>query len=296
MRESLFHQHRKKNTYAGLINRIWTGLFWAGSLLVIFLIGCLLYMILAKGLKLISLDFLVSLPDEIEAGGGIGPFLFNSFYVLMLSLLISIPVGIGAGIYLAEYAPQNRYTETMRTCVEGLASVPSIVIGLFGYILFVEYFDVGLSIMGAAVTLAILNLPILTRVTEESISMVPSDLREASYALGATKAQTIVKVVLPTALNGILTGISLTACRAFGESAVILLAGGTSTSGYMWDFNIFSQGGTLPVHLWYIQSEALVEDAKEIADKSAAVMVSIVLLLSFIIRLPIWIREQKMKI
>lgn len=294
MRESLFHQHRKKNTLALFIDKAWTGLFWLGSLLVIFLIGFLLFMILGKGLKFMTLDFLIALPDEIEAGGGIGPFLFNSFYVLFLSLLIAIPIGIGAGIYLAEYAPRNRFTELIRTCVEGLASVPSIVIGLFGYVLFVDYFDVGLTILGASLTLAILNLPILTRVTEESISTVLQELREASFALGATKAQTIVRVVLPAALNGILTGISLTACRAFGESAVILLAGGSSTSGFMWDFNLLSQGGTLPVHLWYIQSEALVEDAKEIADKSAAVMVLIVLLLSFIIRLPIWIRERRL--
>jgi phosphate transport system permease protein len=294
MRESLFHQYRKKNTWALISDKVWTWLFWGGSLLILFLIGCLLILILGNGFKFMELDFLIDLPDEIEAGGGIGPFLFNSFYVLFLSLLIAIPVGIGAGIYLGEYAPHNRFTELVRTFVEGLASVPSIVIGLFGYVLFVEYFDVGLTIIGASIALAILNLPILTRVTEESISMVPQELREASFALGATKAQTIVRVVLPSALNGILTGISLTACRAFGESAVILLAGGSSTSGFMWDFNPLSQGGTLPVHLWYIQSEALVEDAKEIADKSAAVMVLTILLLSMIIRLPIWIREHRL--
>jgi phosphate transport system permease protein len=294
MRGSLFHQHQKKNTLALIGDKVWTTLFWAGSLLIIFLIGCLLILILGKGLKLMTLDFLIDLPDEIEAGGGIGPFLFNSIYVLVLSLAIAIPLGIGAGIYLAEYAPRNHFTELVRTCVEGLASVPSIVIGLFGYVLFVEYFDVGLTVLGASISLAILNLPILTRVTEESISMVPQELREASLAFGATKSQTIVRVVLPSALNGILTGISLTACRAFGESAVILLAGGSSTSGFMWDFNLLSQGGTLPVHLWYIQSEALVEDAKEIADKSAAVMVLTILFLSFIIRLPIWIRERRL--
>jgi phosphate transport system permease protein len=294
MRESLFHQHRRENKIGIVIDKFWTGLFWVGSLLVMFLIGCLLYLLLAKGLKLMSWDFLVGVPDEVEEGGGVGPFLFNSFYVLLLSLGISIPVGIGAGIYLGEYAPVNRSTELVRTCVEGLASVPSIVIGLFGYVMFVDYFEIGLTIIGAAVTLAILNLPILTRVTEEAISMVPGELREASLALGATKAQTIIRVVLPSAMDGILTGISLTACRAFGESAVILLAGGTSTSGLMWDFGLLSQGGTLPVHLWYIQSEALVPDAKQIADKSAAIMVLTILLISLITRLPIWLRGKKL--
>jgi phosphate transport system permease protein len=293
MGESLFHQHRRESRLSFVVDKLWTGLFWAGSLFVMFLIGCLLYLLLAKGLKLMTWDFFVGVPDEVEAGGGIGPFLFNSFYVLVLSLLVSIPIGIGAGIYLAEYAPVNRFTEFVRTCVEGLASVPSIVIGLFGYVMFVDYFEIGLTIIGAAITLAILNLPILTRVTEEAISMVPRELREASLALGATKAQTIIRVVMPSAMDGILTGLSLTACRAFGESAVILLAGGTGTSGIMWDFDWLSQGGTLPVHLWYIQSEALVPDAKQIADKSAALMVLIILLISLTIRLPIWIRGRK---
>ncbi|MDP4164240.1 MAG: phosphate ABC transporter permease PstA, partial [Bacillota bacterium] len=212
-------------------------------------------------------------------------------YVLFLSLVISIPIGLGAGIYLSEYAPNNRLTEIVRTCVEGLASVPSIVIGLFGYVIFVDYLDIGLTVIGAAISLSIMNLPMLTRVTEQAISTVPIELQEASFALGSTKAQGIIKIVVPAAMNGILTGISLTACRAIGESAVILLVGGTSASDNMWDFHLMSPGGTLPVHLWYIQSEALVADAKEIANKSAAVLVVIILLMSFSIRLPIWIKN-----
>ncbi|WP_425486270.1 phosphate ABC transporter permease PstA [Anoxybacillus tengchongensis] len=261
----------------------------------ILIIG-LLYTILGKGLPKLSLDFLFTLPNELEAGGGVGPFLFNSFYVLILSLILSLPIGIGAGIFLAEYAPNNRFTEFVRTSVESLASVPSIVFGLFGYVLFVEYVGIGLTIIGAAVTLALLNLPVLARVTEEAIQAVPQDIREASLALGATKSQTILKVVLPAALNGILTGISLVACRAFGESAIIILAGGTSTSGFMWDFNLLSQGGTLPVHLWYVQSEALVPDATEIAQKSAAILVLIVLIISFTVRFPLWIQTLITKI
>ncbi|MFD2444543.1 phosphate ABC transporter permease PstA [Bacillus sp. CGMCC 1.16607] len=295
MRETLFLQYYKKNAKAMMKDKIATTLFWGITLIIISLIAYILFTIISKGLGFITLDFLLTLPDEIEAGGGIGPFIFNSLYILILSLLFSLPFGIGAGIFLAEYAPNNKYTEIVRTCVEGLASVPSIVIGLFGYVLFVDFFEIGLTIIGASITLGLLNLPILTRVSEEAIHTVPQELREASFAIGASKAQTIIKVVVPAALNGILTGISLTACRAFGESAVILLAGGTSSSGTMWDFHLLSQGGTLPVHLWYVQSEALVEDAKEIANKSAAVLVIAVFLISFITRIPIWIREKKIK-
>lgn len=291
MRETTFLERSKKKTAAIYMDKLWTAIFWCITFLILVLISWLLYKILGKGFKHISWHFLMALPEEVDAGGGIGPFLFNSFYILFISLLISIPIGLGAGIYLSEYAPNNRFTELVRTCVEGLASVPSIVIGLFGYVIFVDNLDVGLTILGAAITLAILNLPILTRVTEEAIQNVPRELREASFALGATKAQGILKIVLPAALNGILTGISLTACRAFGESAVILLAGGTGTSGDMWDFNLLSEGGTLPVHLWYVQSEALVADAKQVADKSAAVLILIILLISISIRLPIWIKS-----
>ena len=276
-------------------DKIFTIGLWIITALILILIFGLLIYILSKGLPKITPNFLVGLPDEIEAGGGIGPFLFNSVYVLILSLIISIPIGIGSGVYLAEYAPNNRFTGFIRTCVESLASVPSIVIGLFGYVLFVDIFDIGLTILGAGVALSLLNLPVITRVTEESIQAVHVDIREASYAMGATKSQTILKAVIPAALNGIISGVSLATCRAFGESALILLVGGTGTSGTMWDWNLFSPGGTLPIQLWYVQSEALVEDAPEIAQKASALLVLITLLLSMVLRLPLWIRDLRFK-
>ena len=134
-------------------DKIFTIGLWVITALVLILIFGLLIYILSKGLPKITPSFLVDLPDEIEAGGGVGPFLFNSVYVLIISLIISVPIGIGSGVYLAEYAPNNRFTEFIRTCVESLASVPSIVIGLFGYVLFVDIFDIGLTILGASVAL-----------------------------------------------------------------------------------------------------------------------------------------------
>ncbi|WP_075617989.1 phosphate ABC transporter permease PstA [Paenisporosarcina indica] len=264
---------------------------WIITSLILVLIFLLLIYILSKGLTKISFSFLVGIPSEIDVGGGVGPFLLNSIYVLLISLLISVPIGIGSGVYLSEYAPNNKLTEFIRSCVESLASVPSIVIGLFGYVLFVDIFNVGLTIIGAGITLSLLNLPVITRVTEEAIQAIHMDLREASYAMGATKAQTILKIVIPAALNGIISGVSLAASRAFGESALILLVGGTGTSGEMWDWSLLSPGGTLPVHLWYVQSEALVEDASEIAEKTAALLVLITLFLSLSIRFPLWVRD-----
>lgn len=283
----------KKSRY--LVDRMLTISLWILTVIVLFLIAALLLFILSKGLPKLTPHFFFGLPDEILAGGGVGPFLINSFYVLFISMVISIPIGVGSGIYLSEYAPNNRLTEFIRTCVESLATVPSIVFGLFGYVVFVDIFNIGLTILGAGVALSLLNLPVITRVTEVSLQAVPAELREASYALGSTKSKSIVNVVVPVAMGGILTGLSLATCRAFGESAVILLVGGTGTSGNMWDFNLLSQGGTLPVHLWYLQSSAIVEDAADIADMSAAVLVLIVLIISLTMRFPLWLRDYKMR-
>ena len=157
------------------------------------------------------------------AGGGVGSQLFNSFYMLFLSMAISIPIALGAGIYLAEYARENKLTKCIRLSVESLATVPSIVLGLFGMIIFVNMMNMGFSILGGSLTLVLLNLPMLVRVTEESIRTVPKSYEEASLALGATKLQTIFKVVLPSAMPGIITGITLTAGRALGETMAVLM-------------------------------------------------------------------------
>ncbi|PQP85038.1 phosphate ABC transporter, permease protein PstA [Paenibacillus sp. PCH8] len=283
----------KRRSSSMWMDRLFTGMVWGVGIVVIMFIVGLLFILLNKGLPLLSWDFLYSVPSEIEEGGGIGPALFNSFYVLILSLIISIPIGMAAGIYLAEFAPNNKLIETVRICVEGLSSVPSIIFGLFGIALFVEFFEIGLTILGAAVSLAFLNLPVLTRVTEESVRAVPVELRNGSFALGSTHLQTIRQVLLPVALNGIMTGICLTAGRAFGESAVIILTAGVSTSGEMWDFNLLSPGGTLAVHLWYIQSEAIVPDAVEIAQKTTAVLIFVALLINLLFRVPLWLNARK---
>ncbi|MFP4979289.1 phosphate ABC transporter permease PstA [Paenibacillus sp. CN-4] len=283
----------KRSARAVRRDRIVTGLLYALGGLILLLIFALLFTILGKGLPSLSFEFLIKQPEEIDPGGGIGPVLFNSFYILILSLLISVPIGVGAGIYMAEYAPDNKFTAGLRMCVETLSSVPSIVFGLLGLAIFAEYFGIGLTILGGAVSLAMLNLPMLTRVTEEAVRAVPGELREAGYALGTTKLHVIRKAVLPVAMPAIITGICLVAGRAFGESAVIILTAGLSTSGEMWDFNLLSPGETLAVHLWYVQSEAIVEDARQIADKSAAVLVFVVLFINLAFRFPMWLGSRK---
>lgn len=274
-------------------NRLFTLVVWVVGICTVLFICGLLFLILQKGLPKLEWSFLFGLPSEIEEGGGIGPTLFNSIYVLVISLIISIPLGMAAGIYLAEFAPDNKFIAFVRICVEGLASVPSIIFGLFGIAIFVEAFQIGLTILGGAVSLAFLNLPVLTRVTEEAIRAVPPEMKNASFALGGTHLQTIRRVLIPVALNSIITGICLVAGRAFGESAVIILTAGVTTSGEMWDFSLFSPGETLAVHLWYVQSEAIVPDATDIAEKAAAVLVFAVLLINVIFRVPLWLNSRK---
>jgi phosphate transport system permease protein len=263
-------------------NRMFTVFVWGISACIVLFICALLYLILQKGLPHLTWGFIMGIPSEMEEGGGIGPALFNSFYMLLISLMIAVPLGMAAGIYLAEFAPNNKLIGFVRICVEGLASVPSIIFGLFGIALFVEMFQIGLTIIGGAVSLAFLNLPVMTR-----------EIKQASFALGATHLQTIRRVLVPTAISGIVTGICLVAGRAFGESAVIILTAGVTTSGEMWDFNLLSPGETLAVHLWYVQSEAIVPDAVSISDKAAAVLVFVILMFNVVFRIPLWIKDRK---
>lgn len=221
------------------------------------------------------------------AGGGVGAQLFNSFYMLFLSMAVSIPIAIGAGIYLAEYARENRLTYAIRLSVESLATVPSIVLGLFGMIIFVNWMHMGFSILGGSLTLVLLNLPLLVRVTEESIRTVPKSYEEASLSLGATKLQTVVKVVLPSALPGILTGITLTAGRALGETAILIFTAGTTVSRHLFDPDVMAGGETLAVHLWYLMSAGLVPDRDAIADGIGALLILTILVFNFILVLPL---------
>ncbi|ASS73913.1 phosphate ABC transporter, permease protein PstA [Tumebacillus algifaecis] len=269
-----------------LTDKLATGLFWAIGLLILSVLAWFLWYILSAGVPHLTLDFIFGKPEDVKAGGGVGPMLFNSFYILFLSLLFSLPFGIGAGIWLAEYAKKNWLTDLVRLSTEMLASVPSIVFGLFGALLFVTYFGLGFTILGGALTLSLLNLPVLVRVTEETLRAVPDSYREASLALGSTKWQMIRKVLIPSALPGLVTGITLVAGRALGESAILIFTAGVSVSRFAPDFDLMASGATLSVQLWYIRSEALVPDAMDIAEGTAALLVVVVLALNLLIALP----------
>ena len=166
-------------------DRVVTGLLWGAGLLIIGVLALFLGYILFKGLPVLSASFIFGPSSDVSAGGGVGAQLFNTFYILFLSLLVAAPVAVGAGIYLAEYSARGRLADLIRLSVECLASVPSIVLGLFGMILFINLMGFGISLGVGAMTLALMNLPIIVRVTEETLKTVPREYREASLALGA---------------------------------------------------------------------------------------------------------------
>lgn len=271
-----------------ITDRLATLLLWAAALFIIGLLIWFLVFILKRGIPYLNLQFFTG-PD------GVGAQLFNSFYILFLSLLFSLPIGIGAGIYLAEYAPQNKLTDLIRLSVECLASVPSIVFGLFGMIIFVNVLGLGYTILGGAATLALLNLPILVRVTEGSLRSVPESYREASLALGATMWQTLRKVILPTAMPGIVTGITLVAGRALGETAILIFTAGMNVSRYLFDVNPMAAGETLAVHLYAVKANPLPgTNADAIADGTAALLIIVVLIFNLVLSLPSRLLERRL--
>lgn len=271
---------------AKAMDKLATALMWLSGIVILGILAAFLLYMLIKGIPVLSWEFVTGMPSDIKAGGGVGPQLFNSFYILVLSMAFSLPVAVGAGIYLSEYAGKNKLADLIRLSTESLATVPSIVLGLFGMILFVNLFGMGFSIIGGALTLMLLNLPVLVRVTEESLKTVPQTYREASLALGATKWQTIYKVVLPNALPGILTGVTLTAGRVLGETAILIFTAGTTVSRIVPDFDVTAAGETLAVHMWYVMAIGLVPDRMDIANGIGALLLLTILAFNFICLLP----------
>lgn len=283
-----------RRTNAILFDSLANILLWLAGGAILGILAAFLVYILYKGLPVLNWDFITGPSSDIKAGGGVGAQFFNSFYILLLSMLVSIPVAIGGGVYLAEYAGRNKCTDMIRLSTESLSTVPSIVLGLFGMIIFVNFLGLGFSIIGGALTLSLLNIPVLVRVTEESLRTVPAYYREASLALGATKWQTIYRVLLPTALPGIITGITLTAGRALGESAILVFTAGTTVSRHLPDFDLMAAGETLAVHIWYVMGVGLVPDRVDIANGIAALLVITILIFNLGFTIPGRLLRKKM--
>lgn len=262
-----------------------TVLLWACAVLVALAVAALAAEITARGASSLSWQFLTSPPSENSAGGGIGPEIYNSFYLLFLTLFFTVPAAIAAAMYLHEYAPPGWFTQAIRFAAEVLSTVPSIVMGLFGLLLFVYVLHWRFSAIGGALTLTLLNVPGMMRVAGEALRQVPAAVRESSMALGATRWYTIRHVVLPAATGSLISGIVLIAGRIFGETAALIYTAGVSIEpAAPYDAGLFHPAETLSVHLWYTHSESLVPDAARVADGSALVLLLMVILFNLLAR------------
>ncbi len=221
--------------------------------------------------------FLIALPSETTAGGGVGPEIFNTIYFAVLSTAITLPVGVGAAVYLARFAKSQRFVGAVRMALDTLASLPSIVYGLFGFLVFVVQMKAGYSLFAGAFVLALLNLPLVVGIAEESMIAVPRELDEASLALGATPVQTAIRVTIPYAWPGILSALVLSIGRVFAESAPLIMTAGTTISrANAYSLDPFRGGETLAVHLWYVNSAGLAPDRADVSAGTAAVLVVLV--------------------
>ncbi|HNC64231.1 MAG TPA: phosphate ABC transporter permease PstA [Chitinophagales bacterium] len=252
--------------------------------ILVWILGFIIY----NGIQVISWEFITSYPKEGMTEGGIFPAIIGTIYLVIGSMIFAVPLGIMSAIYISEYASNQKWVKFIRIMTNNLASIPSIVFGLFGMALFVHTFGFGDSILAGSLTLGILIIPIVIRTTEEALKAVPESYRLGSFALGATKLQTIKNVVFPIAFPNIMTGLILSVGRVSGETAPILF---TVAAYFLPKLpqSIFDQAMALPYHLYVIATSGSdIEASKPIAYGTAFVLISIVLTINLLAG---WIRR-----
>lgn len=264
-----------------------TRIFVAGAAFaVILLIAFVLY---------VFIDGVGGMTSKMLSFGpqGLGNMFFNTIYLVFLALVASTITGIPAGIFLAEYAKKGRLTHWVRMAVETLASLPSIVVGLFGYLVFIVMTGSQWNLFAGALAVSILTLPLVTSVTEDALRNLPSSYRNGSLGLGASHWQTIWRVLLPACFPRIMTGLIMAAGRGFGEAAALMFTAGMSTDINWTDWDItssscplnpFRPGETLALNIWALRTEALQADAAQQAAASSAILMIMVLSFSLAAR------------
>ncbi len=253
-------------------------LFLVMTLLLVLPVLIILTLLVVRGAPAISLEFLLAYPKSGMTAGGIFPALLGTIFLVAMALLFSVPLGIAAAIYLSEYAPDNWLTRIINLAIINLAGVPSIVHALFGVGAFVIFFGFGTSILAASLTLAIMTLPVVIVATRESLQAVPQAFREACWALGATKWQTIRRIVLPNSISGILTGVILEVSRTAGETAPIMFTGAAFFLPFLPE-SVYDQTMALSLHLFVVATQ--VPDVPDHLPYGVAlVLVGIVLIMN----------------
>ncbi len=255
--------------------------FWAelvlklAALSSLLILGFILFYITWKGISSISLSFLLENPSDMGRSGGIFSPIVSTFMLSFLCIFISTPMGVGTSIFLTEYTNESRINQIIRFGADCLSGIPSIIFGLFGFVLFVIKLNLGWCILSGALTMSFMILPTIIRTAEEAIKAVPFELREASYSLGASKWQTITRVVLPEAIPGIMTGIVLGIGRCIGETAVVIFTAGVALNT---PTSFFDSARTMAVHFYIIAREGI---STQKAYGTAFVLVIFVLIINF---------------
>ncbi len=244
------------------------------SLLVMGSLLAIIGYVLKNGIMHINIEFLTQEPSRMGKEGGIFSIIVGTLYLTAISLIIATPIGVAAAIFFTEYSAGKRWVSSIRFFTEILAGIPSIIFGLFGFAFFVIFLGLGWSLISGGLTLAIMILPTLIRATEESLKTVPMAYREGSLSLGASKLQTIIRVVIPSCLPGILTGIILGVGRAIGETAAVMLTAG---SNLKLPTSLLDSSRTMSVHLYTLTSEGL---SMEKTFATAALLIIIVLIIN----------------
>jgi phosphate transport system permease protein len=249
-------------------------LIWIAALLTIAVMILILIQVLVEGLPVLHLRFFLDSPKSMGREGGILPTIVGTFALTAVAIFFATPLGVGTAIFLREYTRESRTSRIIRFGTDCLAGVPSIIFGLFGFVFFVIYLDMGWSILSGGLTLAAMILPTIISTAEEAIKGIPPSYREVSYSLGGTKWQTVTHTILPSALPGIFTGIILSVGRSIGETAAVILTAGSSL---MMPTSLFSPIRTMSVHFYILAREGI---SKEMAYGTGAALILLVLLIN----------------
>ncbi len=274
------------------VEKLYSTLFLMMVVLLVLPVLIILGTLVVKGGPIISFEFLFSNPTNGMTAGGILPALIGTVWLVTVALLVSVPLGVAAAVYLNEYAGENWFTRIINLAIINLAGVPSIVHALFGVGAFVIFFKFGTSILAASLTLAIMTLPVVIVATRESLAAVPMAFREAMWNMGATRWQTIRRVVLPNAISGILTGVILEVSRTTGETAPIMFTGAAFFLPFLPE-SVFDQTMALSLHLFVVSTQ--VPGVPEALPYGVAlVLVALVLIMnSLSIAFRVYLRGKK---
>jgi len=274
-----------KKNYSTRKKRTQSLLFALFSLMSYSVVGILLLIIgfiVVKGIGVINWEFISTAPQEGMTKGGILPAIVGTFYLIIGSALFAFPVGIMSGIYMNEYAPKGKVVQFIRMMTNNLSGIPSIVFGLFGMALFVNTMGFGDSILAGSLTLGLLCLPLVIRTTEEALKAIPDSYREGSYALGATKLQTVRRIILPMGMPNIITGLILSVGRVSGETAPILFTCAAYFLPHLPN-SVLDQCMALPYHLYVIATSGTNMEAQlPIAYGTALVLIVIILIINLL--------------